>query len=114
MEGDIRGYISTHSLAELYSVLTRLPHQSRVSPSEIEILFSNLSNFEKVALDADDYVAVIRRLVKLNLTGGSIFDALIAQAALKAKVDFLLTANPKDFIRLGQDVTDIVRVPTAP
>ncbi len=35
-------------------------------------------------------------MVSLNLPGGGIYDALIAQAALKANVDRLLTLNPND------------------
>jgi hypothetical protein len=40
-------------------------------------------------------------LATLNLPGGGIFDALIAQAALKAEVAVLLTLNPNHFTRLG-------------
>ena len=47
----------------------------------------------------------------LNLPGGGIFDALIAQAAVKASVDVLLTLNPKHFVRLGDEVSSIVQVP---
>jgi predicted nucleic acid-binding protein len=50
-------------------------------------------------------------MVKFQLTGGGIFDALIAQAALKAKVDCLITLNPKDFTRLGEEIAPIVQVP---
>ena len=39
------------------------------------------------------------------------YDAVIAQAALKAKVDRLVTLNPKDFVRLGDEVAEIVYVP---
>ena len=49
---------------------------------EVERLMSNLTGFEKVVLDHSDYAKVISRLVKLNLTGGTIYDALIAQAVL--------------------------------
>lgn len=107
---EILGYVSIHALAELYAVLTRIPRQPRLLPSEVETLLGNLIKFEKVSLDADDYINVIRKLVTLNLSGGVIYDALIAQAALKAKVDLLLTANPKDFLRLGHDVATIVQV----
>ena len=36
------------------------------------------------------------------------FDAIIAQAALKASVDHLITLNIKDFVRLGDDIAAIV------
>jgi predicted nucleic acid-binding protein len=54
---------------------------------------------------------VLQRLEKLNLVGGAIYDALIAQAALKAKAERLLTLNPSHFLRLGQDVEAVVLVP---
>ncbi|MEG4148867.1 hypothetical protein [Microcoleus sp. Pol12B5] len=44
------------------------------------------------------------KIVSLNLPKGGIYDGLIAQAALKASVDVLLTLNPKDFTRVGEDV----------
>ncbi|MEH2037639.1 hypothetical protein [Nostoc sp.] len=40
-----------------------------------------------------------------------LFDALIAQAALKAEVDTLLTPNPNHFTRLGNAIAHIVQVP---
>jgi hypothetical protein len=46
-------------------------------------------------------------MTSLNLPG----DALIAQAAVKAGVDLLLTLNAKHFVRLGEEIKAIVRVP---
>ena len=109
LNDELKGYVSTHTLAELYAVLTRMPRQPQLSPFEVERLMRNLTGFEKVALSHSDYAKVISRLVKLNLTGGAIYDALIAQAALVAEVEALLTANPKDFLRLGEDVAAIVQ-----
>ncbi|MBW4566670.1 MAG: hypothetical protein KME31_01245 [Tolypothrix carrinoi HA7290-LM1] len=56
-----------------------------------------------------DYQATIARMVSLNLPGGGIYDALIAQAAIKANVDVLLTLNANDFTRLGEDVAQLVQ-----
>lgn len=50
-------------------------------------------------------------MVALKLPGGGIFDALIAQAALKAEVDALFTLNPKHFTRLGPVIAQITQVP---
>lgn len=41
------------------------------------------------------------------MTGGSIYNALIAQATVKAKVNVLLTLNPNHFNRLGEDMASI-------
>lgn len=71
----------------------------------------NLNGFDKVVLTAEDYQATISRMVSLNLPGGTIYDGLIACAAIKAGVDVLLTLNPNDFTRMGEDVARLVQVP---
>lgn len=63
-------------------------------------------------LTAEDYQTTIARMVSLNLPGGEIYDVLIAQAALKANVDRLLTLNPNDFVRLGENIASLVQTPT--
>ncbi|MEH2250988.1 hypothetical protein [Nostoc sp.] len=50
-------------------------------------------------------------MATLNFPGGSIFDALIAQAALKAEIAVLLTLNPNHFTRLGSAIANLVQVP---
>lgn len=75
-------------------------------------LEDTLKHFEIIELGASDYNAVIARVSNLNLVGGAIFDALIAQAALKVKADQLLTFNAKHFSRLGEDVAGIVVTPS--
>lgn len=112
-EKEIDGYLSTHTLAELYSVLTRLPVRPSISPALAQRLIDeNLHLFVAIPLTADDYQQAITCMVGLNLPGGGIFDALIAQAAIKAKVDILLTLNPNHFTRLGQDLAERVQVPS--
>jgi predicted nucleic acid-binding protein len=98
---EINGYLSTHTFAELYSVLTRLPVKPTISPAVAQRLINeNLNLFVAIPLTVDYYQQAIVCMVKLNLPGGGIFDALIAQAALKAEVDILLTLNPSHFTRL--------------
>lgn len=110
---EVGGFISTHTIAELYSVLTRLPRNPRISPITAQQLIArNLTPFTKVVLTFEDYQAVLSRMVSLNLPGGGIYDALIAQAAIKAQVALLLTLNPNDFSRLGEDIAQLVQVPT--
>ena len=108
----IQGFISTHSLAETYSVITRLPIQPRISPQQAEMIIVDMSQYlEGVPLLFNDYQAAIAQMATLNLPGGGIFDALIAQAALKAEVDALLTLNPNHFTRLGNAIAHIVQIP---
>jgi hypothetical protein len=40
-----------------------------------------------------------------------VYDAVIATAAVKVEVDFIITLNPKDFVRLGEAIAALVQVP---
>jgi predicted nucleic acid-binding protein len=108
----IQGYLSTHSLAEVYSVMTRIPSQPRISPQVAQSLLERcLQYLEAVSLETVNYQAAIAQMTILNLPGGGIFDALIAQAALKISADQLLTLNPNHFTRLNTAIAQITRVP---
>jgi hypothetical protein len=75
----------------------------------VKILFD--TNVLVGALDFEDYCAAIDRVSIAGMVSGAIFDALIAQATLKAEVDRILTFNVKDFRRLGDEVSQLVQVP---
>lgn len=79
--GEAIGLVSTHTLAELYSVLTRSPLPQPIKPKLAQqLLAENLKLFEKISLTAEDYQTTINLMVNLNLP--AIYDALIAQAAI--------------------------------
>lgn len=108
----VQGFISTHTLAETYSVITRLPVKPRIAPAQAQSIITDISQYLNIVpLLSDDYLAAIVQMATLNLPGGGIFDALIAQAALKADVDTLLTLNPNHFTRLGEAIANLVQVP---
>lgn len=110
--GNIKGVIVSHTLAELYSTLTALPIKPRISCGLAQQLITdNLGSCEVISLTVDDYKSVINQMVTLNLTGGAIYDSLIAHAALKAEVDQLLTLNSKHFTRLGEQIAQLITVP---
>ena len=92
---EIVSCLSAHTLAEFYAVATRYPSSPMPAFIAQEFLEDTLQHFEIIELSAIDYKAVITRVSSLNLVSGAIFDALIAQAALKASADQLLTFNPK-------------------
>jgi len=108
----IQGFLSTHSLAETYSVITRLPIQPRIPPQEAQrIIVDFLQYLEAISLFPSDYKIAIAQMSNLNIPGGGIFDALIAQAAMKAEVDVILTLNPNHFTRLDSAIAHLVQVP---
>ena len=64
-------------------------------------------------LEAGDYLAAVTRCQDLGLQGGAVYDTLIAQAALRSGAGALVTLNAKHFVRLGEDVSRLVRSPEA-
>ena len=111
--GEIEMLVSAHSLAELYSNLTKLPGTPRLSPQAVGDMIAKSveAHATLVALDASDYSGAIRRMAKLGLAGGVIYDGLIAWAAEKAGVDHLLTLNPRDFRRVWPEGIDRILTP---
>ncbi len=84
----------------------------RPTPQQAEALITDLLGYvAPVVLVAEDYLQAIAQMVSLSLPGGGIFDALIAQAALKAQVDRLFTLNPDDFNRLSPEIAALGQVP---
>jgi predicted nucleic acid-binding protein len=112
--GEFEGYVGTHSLAELYSNLTKLPLKQKITPALAQnLITTNLEAFVKVSLDVADYVAAIEVVTRYGLVSGAVFDAVIAQAGLKVGADRILTFNVRDFERLGDAVRGLIQVPGA-
>lgn len=108
------GLLSAHSLAELYSKLTRIPFASGTltSAKVQQIIETDISpSFAIVALAGDDYLTVVKHLAQQNLVGGIIFDTLIFYAAIKAEADQLLTLNPRHFRQIYSEFPALVIEP---
>jgi predicted nucleic acid-binding protein len=96
----------------LYSVLTGMPRSPRIGPATAQRMIDvNLAACIKIPLEIVDYQAVMVRVVGLQLSGGVVFDALIAQCALKVGAAAIVTLNAKHFRRLGADVEALVIEP---
>ena len=107
---DIEGYVSAHTLAEYYKFFTgATPQQSPRKTNEAVLALRSFLTV--VCLEAGDLDRVFERCVQNAVHGGTIYDALIAQAGIRAGVDYIATVNAKDFQRLGPDVRDILLVP---
>jgi predicted nucleic acid-binding protein len=105
--------VGTHSLAETFSGLTRLPISPRISPAQAEWLIRTniLDAAETVPLTAADYVAVLKRMADLNILGGAVYDALLTRAAENAGADEVLTFNAAHFIRVWPEGANRIVVP---
>ncbi len=105
-------FCAAHNLAEAYATLTRYPGKQRLSPDQALLAVETLENrLAVVALEAGEYLAAIRRSAAHGITGGTIYDGLIAACALKAKADVLYTWNTGHFLLLGDEIARKVRTP---
>ena len=72
IKGDVVGVITTHSLAELYSILTTIPVNRKVTTLEIYYLINKtvISNFEEIELTVSDYNHILALFSNCRKTTG--------------------------------------------
>ncbi|MGY1618379.1 PIN domain-containing protein [Geodermatophilus sp. SYSU D00691] len=92
--------LTTHSLAETYSVLTRLPGDARVVPDDAVALIA--ANFAAAVPVPDaEARALPQLLAPLGIAGGAVYDALVGLAARASGVPLLTRdARASDTYRL--------------
>lgn len=100
--GEIGFLVSSHTLLELYAVLTGLPLSPRIHPATAwKLVHEGVeTSATQVAFTAGEYRETLKSVADLGLPGGVVYDALIARAAQKAGADRLLTLDPGDFRRV--------------
>jgi len=105
--------IASHTIAELYAVLSTLPIKPRISPAAAwRLVHENIEAIGKiVSLTAAEYSSVIKKIFERGLVGGITYDALIAKVAEKSKVEQLLTLNSDHFKRVWPDGEKIIVSP---
>jgi predicted nucleic acid-binding protein len=105
--------IASHTIAELYAVLSALPTKPRISPATAwRLVHENIEAIGKiVSLTAAEYSSVIKKISERGLVGGITYDALIAKVAEKSKVEQLLTLNSDHFKRVWPEGEKIIVSP---
>lgn len=106
-QGKIRGLLSTHALAEMYTSFTNWPVPPPLTSDFVRrYIFENVTvNLNPIVLTPEDYKAAVNRVAVRKKRSGAIYDALHVQAALKSKCDGILTFNDRDFLPLaGTDI----------
>ena len=106
----IDGYVSCHTLAEFYRVMTAIKTAPPLTAIDVNRLINDriLTTLTLVSLGEADYLSCFGRLANAQERGGIVYDAIIVQAALKANVDKLLTLNSSHFIRVWPNHADEV------
>jgi predicted nucleic acid-binding protein len=103
---------AAHSLAEVYSVLTRMPGKYRLGGEQVMLFLETIRDrLTIVSLDSGEYYSAIGEAAAAGIVGGTIYDALVARCALKAKTETIYTWNVSHFQRLGAVVAKRVKTP---
>lgn len=105
--------VSSHTIAELYAVLSTLPVSPRISPGLAWRLIheSVVPSATVVSLSSSDYLTTVKRLSDIGLSGGAVYDALIVKAAQKSEAARILTFNVNDFKRIWPEGASRIAAP---
>ena len=111
--GEFRLLLCTHSLAEVFAVLTSLPIRPPIKPEvALRLIGENLESVAQIVeLASSDYWVVMRSAAANGIVGGAIYDALIARAAENRGADKLVTFNIGDFQRVWPSGAGVISSP---
>lgn len=114
-EERMTGLVTWHALAELWSVLTRMPGSARTSPAQAWQVARRVRDvFDVRSLEPVAYDEGLQRCSDRGLSSGVIFDALHLVAAEHAGADALVTFNGADFLRLTAPSSPRIAIPPDP
>lgn len=107
-----RGCCGAHSLAEVYSTLTRMPGKHRISGEQAMLFIGSVrERLSVIALDGDEYADALETSSARGIVGGSIYDALLAHCAIKAQAQTIYSWNGRHYALCGNEVTRRLRTP---
>jgi predicted nucleic acid-binding protein len=106
------GCCGAHSLAEVYSTLTRMPGKNRISGEQAMLFIGSIrERLAIIALSSDEYADALEASAALGIVGGGIYDAILAHCAIKAKAETIYTWNGRHYTQCGSKVTPRLRTP---
>jgi predicted nucleic acid-binding protein len=106
------GCCGAHSLAEVYSTLTRMPGKHRISGEQAMLFIGSIrERLSIISLDGDEYADALQTSAALGIVGGGIYDAMLAHCAIKAQAESIYSWNGKHYALCGPKVTMRLRTP---
>jgi predicted nucleic acid-binding protein len=101
-----------HSLAEVFSTLTRMPGKHRISGDQAMLFIGSIrERLSIIALSGDEYANALLASSALGVVGGGIYDALLAHCAIKANAEVIYSWNVRHYGQCGPEVTRRLRTP---
>lgn len=91
-----------HCCLEMYSVLTRLPAEYRLSPQDAVLLLRTeiLPVFRVLQLPESEFSGLLGSAAAERIPGGRVYDVHIAAIARQAGARTVVTANRRHFVSL--------------
>jgi predicted nucleic acid-binding protein len=106
------GCCGAHSLAEVYSTLTRMPGKHRISGEQAMLFIGSIrERLSIIALTGDEHADALERSAAGGIVGGSIYDAMLAHCAIKARAEIIYSWNARHYALCGEEVTRRLRTP---
>jgi predicted nucleic acid-binding protein len=108
------GCCGAHSLAEVYSTLTRMPGRHRISAEQALLFLGNVrERLSVISLDGDEYANALLASAERGIVGGAIYDAMLAHCALKAGETTIYSWNIRHYSLCCEEITSRLRIPQA-
>jgi predicted nucleic acid-binding protein len=96
---------AAHTLAEVYATLTGMRPPNRFRPDQAMLLLDGFrAKLNCVVLTADEVQEAARRVSRLGLAGGVIYDALLLACARKVDAERIYTWNERHFKLVAPDL----------
>jgi predicted nucleic acid-binding protein len=106
------GCCGAHSLAEVYSTLTQMPGNRRISGAQAILFIADIrARLSVISFSGDEYAEAPEASAALGIAGGSIYDAMLAHCAIKAEATTVYSWNAKQYAQCGSAVTQRLRIP---
>src|SRR4051812_16941798 len=107
------GCCGAHSLAEVFSTLTRMPGKHRISGEQAMLFIGSIrERLSIVSLSGDEYADALQSAAALGIVGGGIYDAMLAHCGLKAQAESIFTWNRRHYAGCGPKITSRLRTPS--
>ena len=102
----------SHSMAEFYSAMTRLPRPLQLRIEQAWLLVEEIrTRLTPVALTAEEHYEELKRATENGIKGGTVYDALLMGCARKARSDRIYTLNTRHFQAVAPDLADRIVSP---
>jgi len=103
---------STHSLAEVYAVMTHLPVKPLIPAEQAMLFITDIrERLTIVPLTTADYETALRKASARGIVGGRIYDALLLHVAAKTKAAKIYTWNVDHFQHISPELSDRITTP---